>query len=283
MRNTYCGVVSNPSMLGAHSPSGKIRKRNGERPMRVVARRLALALLLLGSAQVAGAQTADEVVDKCLTAMGGRPAFAKLRSRLTIGTITLSTPAGEIAGSVEILNAAPNKSRSLIKADLSALGAGQLILDQRFDGHSGYVIDSLQGNRDMTGNQRDNLANGSFPHPFLNYKERGATVQLGGIEKVGERKAYLLIFDPISGSVVRQYIDAETYLPIRSVVKVEVPQLGREVEQTTDLLDYREVDGIKLPFNLTATSPVQNFTIILTKVDHNVRIDETLFSKPATP
>jgi hypothetical protein len=66
-------------------------------------------------------------------------------------------------------------------------------------------------------------------------------------------------------------------------VKVDVPQLGQEVEQTTEFLDYREVDGIKLPFRLTATSEVQNYTITITKVEHNVRVDEALFSKPATP
>jgi hypothetical protein len=251
--------------------------------MRVVSRRLAVALLLLGWADVVWAQTADDVVNRCLTALGGRTAFGKLKSRSTIGTITLSTPAGDITGSVEILNAAPNKSRSLIKADLSALGAGQLVLDQRFDGNSGYVMDTLQGDHDITGNQLDDLRNGSFPHPFLNYKEMGVTAQVSGKEKVGEREAYLVIFDPTSGHVVRQYVDAETYLPIAMVVKVDVPQLGREVELMTEFLDYREVDGIKLPFRLKVTSPVQNYTITITKMEHNVRIDETLFSKPATP
>ena len=80
------------------------------------------------------AQTVDEVVDRCVTAAGGRAALGKVTSRSMSGTITLSTPAGDITGTVELLNAVPNKSRSLIKADLSALGAGQLVMDQRFDG-----------------------------------------------------------------------------------------------------------------------------------------------------
>jgi hypothetical protein len=251
--------------------------------MRIESRRLAVALLLVGWAHVVWAQTADDVVNRCLTAIGGRAALGKLKSRSMIGTIALSTPAGDIAGSIEILNAAPNKSRTLIKADLSALGAGQLVLDQRFDGTSGYALDTLQGNRDITGNQLDNLRNGSFPHPFLNYREMGVTAQVSGKERVGEREAYVVIFEPPSGSVVRQYIDAETYLPIKVVAKIDVPQLGQEVEQTTEFLDYREVDGIKLPFRLMATSAVQNYAITITKVEHNVRVDEALFSKPATP
>ena len=145
--------------------------------------------------------------------MGGRAAFSNVKSRSTIGTITLSTPGGEVTGSVDVLNAAPNKSRSLIQIDLSSLGAGPYVLDTRFDGTSGYVLDNLQGNRDMSGNQLDNLRNTSFPHSFLTYKELGTTAQLSGREKVGEREAYLVIFEPTSGSVVRQYLDAETYLP----------------------------------------------------------------------
>jgi hypothetical protein len=244
---------------------------------------LALTLLLAGWAQATPAQTADEVIDRCLAAMGGRAAFSKLVSRSTTGTITLSTPAGDITGSIETLNAAPNKSRSTIKADLSAFGAGQMTREQRFDGKSGYVMDTLQGNRAITGNQLDNLRNGSFPHPFLNYKERGTTAQLIGREKVGEREAFVVNFDPTSGSIMRVYIDAETYLPAKMVVKAEVPELGQEVEQTTEYLDYREVDGIKLPFRLRASSAIQNFTITVTKVEHNIPIDETLFSKPPAP
>jgi len=251
--------------------------------MSVVSKRLAMTLLFLGCVNVTWAQTADEVIERSLKAIGGRATLEKIKSRSTIGSITLTTPGGDVTGSVELLNAAPNKSRSLIRADLSALGAGELVLDQRFDGKSGYVMDTLQGNREMTGNQLDNMRNGFFPHPFLNYKEMGVTVKLGGKEKVGEREAYVLILEPKTGSVVRQYIDAQTYLPIKSVLKVNVPQLGQDVEQTTELLDHREVDGIQLPFRINATSSVQNYTITIAKVEHNVKVDEALFSKPATP
>ena len=43
--------------------------------------------------------------------------------------------------------------------------------------------------------------------------------------------------------------------------RFEVPQLGRDVEQTTIMLDYRDVDGVKLPHHLRVTSAIQNFTI----------------------
>src|SRR5882757_6966822 len=168
--------------------------------MRAVSRRLALASLFLIWAHAGLAQTADDVIERSVTALGGRAAFGKVTSQSAAGTITLSTPGGDVSGPVEVLNAVPNKSRTLIKVDLSSLGAGQLVMDQRFDGMSGYVLDSLQGNRDITGNQLDNMRNGAFPHPFLIYKKLGATAQLGPKEKVGDRDAYPVTFDFPSGS-----------------------------------------------------------------------------------
>lgn len=243
-------------------------------------RSLFVAVAVLGWSQVAAAQTADEVIEKHLTAIGGRAALAKLQSRHMVGTITLSLPTGgDVTGSVEALNAAPNKARTLIKLDLTALGAGPMQIDQRFNGTTGYMLDSLQGDRPITGSQLENMKSGAFPSPFLNYKERGATVELKGKEKVGERDAFLLIFTPKDGAVIRQYVDAESYLPVRMVSAVEVPGMGA-LDQTSDLSDQRDVDGVKVPFLIKSTSAAQSFTIAVTKIEHNGAVDEKLFVKP---
>src|SRR4030095_9964098 len=108
-------------------------------------------------------------------AAGGRAAHAKLRSRRATGTIALGTPAGGMSGTVGKLDTGPQKARALIQVDLSSLGAGKLVLDQRFDVLSGYVLDSLNGNREITGNQLETMRGGWFPHPVVNYKQLGGT------------------------------------------------------------------------------------------------------------
>ena len=241
--------------------------------------RLSVAVVVLLSAHAVSAQTAEEVIEKSLAAMGGRAAHAKIKTRSMSGTITLGTPAGDIPGTIEVLNALPNKTRTLIKADLTSLGAGPLVIDQRFDGKSGYVLDTLQGNREITGNMLDNMRNSGFPHPFFSYKDLGIAVKLQGKEKLGDREFYVLAFEPTAGSTVRQFVDAQSFMPARFVLTVTVPQMG-DLEQTTELSDYRDVDGIKVPFKLTASSSVQSFTVVLDKVEHNVAVDEKLFVKP---
>ena len=242
--------------------------------------RSALILLVLASAQTASSQTADEVIEKSIAAMGGRAAFDKIKTRAMSGTITLNTPGGDLPGTIEILNARPNKLRTLIKADLSQFGAGMLEIDQRFDGQSGYLLNTLQGNRDITGNQLENMRNAGFPHAFLSYKELGFTAKLEGREKVGAGEAYVVVLEPKAGSTIRQYIDAETLLPVRFMMRVNVPELNADIEQTTELAGYHDVDGIKLPFKLTSSSSVQSFSVDLSTIEHNVPVDDKLFIKP---
>src|SRR5215216_1451450 len=248
--------------------------------MDIVSRLALSAAAVLMCANVAMAQTADEIVEKYLTAVGGRAALGKVTSRSMSGTITVSTPGGDLSGTIELLNQQPNKLRSLVKIDASAFNLGEVVIDQRFDGTSGYILDSFQGNRDLTGDQLWAAKNGMFPNPFLNYKEHGTTIELSGKEKVGDREAYVLIVKPTSGPASRQYVDVQSYLPIKNVVKANIEPLG-ELEQTTEFLAYREYDGIQIAVKVQNTSPAQTSTTYITKVEHNVQVDPALFSKPA--
>jgi hypothetical protein len=248
--------------------------------MRARTSRLVIAILFLGWAQAAAAQTVDEVIEKHLAAIGGRAALAKLTSRTMTGTFTVNTPVGDLTGPIEVFNVAPNKVRSVIKLDVSAVGGpGEMVIEQRFDGTAGYAMDSMQGNRDITGAQLEQMRNSTFPSQLLNYKEQGATVELAGKEKVGTRDAFVLVLKPKTGPVNRLFIDAETFMAARLMVKVDMPGTG-EVEQTSDFSDIRDVDGLKVPFTIKSSSGAQSFTIVAAKVTHNTKVDEAQFSKP---
>ena len=243
------------------------------------ATRLALAAIVLVFAATASAQSADEVIEKSIAAMGGRPALEKIKSRVMTGELTIGTPAGDIAGTVEMYGAVPNKQRTVIKADLSQFGAGQLVIDQRFDGTTGYAMDTMQGNRDITGNQLDNMKAQSFPHQFLNYKAMGSSVKLGAKEQVDGRDMLVVTLEPSAGSPVKQYIDAQTYLPVRVMLTTDMPQIGK-IEQTVDASDFRDVDGVKVPFKIRLSNPQNVISMTFTKIENNGTIDEKMFVKP---
>jgi len=238
-----------------------------------------VALLTVCRASLAYAQTVDEIVEKYLTATGGRAALAKLTSRVVTGTISLSTPAGELSGVIEVYNKGPLKQRTLVKIDASALGIGQIVQDQRFNGTTGYTIDSINGNRDMTGDQLETVRANTFPSPLLNYKENGTKIELAGREKVGDKDAFVLRMSPKTGPAGSLFIDADTYLIVKTVATIDAPPVGT-IEQTLSLSDYRDVDGVKVPYKIRSTNQFQDVSITVTKVEQNSPIDDQMFSKP---
>lgn len=242
-------------------------------------RLIAGVALLLVSATAAFAQTADEIVEKHLAALGGREALTRIQTRVSTGKVTVTTPVGDLSGTVEAYAKAPDKSRTLIKVDVSALGAGIVTNDQRFDGSSAYVIDTLNGNRDITGSQLDALKNNGFPTAWLDYKARGHVVSLAGNEMVGDRPAYVLEVTPKTGPRARSWIDTESYLVLKTSVTVDAPPIGA-IEQIMEFSDYRTVDGVKIPFVVKSINSTQTVTGVLTDVKHNVEIDEASFKKP---
>jgi outer membrane lipoprotein-sorting protein len=238
---------------------------------------LTLAFAPAFTAATPAQQTVDAVIEKHIEALGGRAALAKLTSRKSTGTITISTPGGDLTGPVELWNKAPNKARALTELDLTPMGVSEkMILDQRFDGTKGWVLNSLQGDREMEAGQQASQKNNFFPTPFLTYKETGLAVTLLPSEKVGGKDAIVLQLTPKTGPSSRLYLDPDTYLPLRTVGKIQQPEVG-EVEQVGEASDFRVVDGIKVAFMTTSTTPSQTVTIKLTKVEHNVAIDDAIF------
>jgi hypothetical protein len=241
--------------------------------------RLIAAGALLLCATSALAQTADEIVEKHLAAIGGREALGRVRTRVSTGTVKVTTPLGELPGTLESFAKAPNKSRTLVKIDLTAFGAPQLINDQRFDGISAYVIDSLNGNRDITGTQLDAMKNNGFPTALLDYRARGHAIALIGKESVAGKPAFVLEITPKTGPRARTWIDVDSYVVARTTVRIDAPS-GGDVEQITEFDDYRTVDGVKVAFSVKSSNPMQTVTATLTNVTHNVDVDDASFAKP---
>ena len=242
---------------------------------------LSLGLALVLAPAVAAMQsqpTADEVIEKHLAAIGGRDVLSKLTSRRATGTVSVSTPAGDLSGPAELLSKAPNKVRVRIELDLTPMGLNQkLTVDQKFDGTTGWILDSMQGDRQVTGNQLENMRSNTFPSPLLNYKSAGTKVELEPREQIAGKSLIVLLVTPKAGSVIRLYFDPDTFLLVRSRATINTPEMG-DIEQIVELSDYRTQDGMKIPFQSVNTNSAQTITIKLQKIEHNVPIDDAVFS-----
>jgi len=243
---------------------------------------IALALVILvmpALVSSARAQTADEVIEKHLAAIGGREALLKLTSRRSIATVAVSTPAGDVPGTAEFAAKLPNKTRVHIELDLSAMGMpDKLVIEQKFDGTNGVSFNSMQ-DAELSPNQLDNMRNNVFPTALLTYKALGYKMELLPKEQVKGKDAFVIRATPKAGSAAVLYFDATSYLLVKSVTTLNMPAAGGDIEQTSEFSDFRKVDGVSVPFLVVRSDPAQTFTIKFTKIEHNVALDDKIFGK----
>lgn len=234
---------------------------------------------LIGRGVFAQALTADQIIEKHLAAVGGRERLSKLTTRRATGTMSIGTPMGDLSGPVEMMAKSPNKMRATISVDMSALGAaGTMVIDQYFDGTTGLMGNSMQGDTPMSGDELESAKNTFFPSPLLNYKEHGFTVALQPNEKVNDRDAYVLLVTPKTGPAERMFFDTQTFMLVRTVSRINHPQLG-QVDQVSEASDYRDVDGVKAAFQVVQSAGGQIIAMKFTKIENNVDIPDSVFVK----
>ncbi len=236
---------------------------------------IAFALVFAGAAAAQDAAnppalTAEQILDKSIEAAGGRASMEKITSTVSKFTIDV-TFAGVTATSVAYAKA-PNKRAMTITIE----GYGNI--REGFDGTNAWGETPEAGLRDFTGERLEQAKRQAIFNAALKWRETYPKAELKGKEKVGEREAWAIILTPKTGKPMTEYIDAETFLPIRQVMSVIGDQ--GEYEATNDVSDYREVDGVKVPFLIRQTSPMGDIIIKVAEVKNNVEIDDANFAKP---
>lgn len=215
--------------------------------------------------------TIDQILDKYVAAIGGKAALEKITSRVTSGTMDI--PVANISGSFKTQAKAPNLSS--LSADLPGFG----LLTQGFDGSVAWENNPIQGLRERTGAE---LADTKLDAEFyrdLKLKQLYPKMEFSGKEKVGDRVAYLIVATPAEGSTEKFYFDAESGLLIRQDSERESPEGKVPVQVFVE--DYRDVDGVKIPFRIRQVLPQFEMMLKISEVKHNGPIDEAAFKKPS--
>ena len=73
--------------------------------------------------------------------------------------------------------------------------------------------------------------------------------------------------------------DAQSGLLVRDDLPVEIPDEGKTTQQSI-FEDYKDVDGVKLPFTIRRLRPDGDSIIKLSEIKNNVLVDDNKFEKP---
>ncbi len=218
----------------------------------------------------ASAQTADEVIQKYSTAMGGLDAFNKVTSIKMTGNVTAQGMLLPLT--TQMIN---NKA---VRTDVEV--SGQQIVNVYNNG-TGWKINPSAGAESATelaGQELiDAKAQASLVNHLMDYKSRGHKVELAGEETVDGVKCHKLkLVNKDDGKTTTYFISTSNYMMLKSVGMRDMQ--GQEMEVETFYSDIKEVGGLK--FAMLRSQKVQGqvfLEIKLEKIELNVPIDESIF------
>ncbi|HEV7375138.1 MAG TPA: c-type cytochrome [Pyrinomonadaceae bacterium] len=232
------------------------------------------ASLPAGEAKAAEAlPTVDQVLDKYIQAMGGRAAIEKLKSRVMKGSQVM---ADGTAIPVETYQAAPDKVVSILTTPK------QGVMMSGYNGHVGWVKNQ-RGQHEMSGAQLTEMKRSADFYGDLKFKQIFPGLEVVDREKVGDRDAYILASQASPTRIEKLYFDTQTGLLLR-IVSITQTMLAPIPDQT-DFEDYRDVDGVKIPFTIRqSTVDARNgWTRKYTDIKQNVPVDDAKFNPPPAP
>jgi hypothetical protein len=109
------------------------------------------------------------------------------------------------------------------------------------------------------------------------------TMRVAGRRKVGDRDAVVVVDRPSENVQRRYFFDAESGLLLRIVTLNDA--ILNQIPEQVDFEDYRDVDGVKLPFvvRVSAIDTFSSRTQTITEVKHGVPVEDKLFEMPPAP
>ena len=228
---------------------------------------LLIALPLLQySAMAQTAPTAEEVLDKYITALGGKDALAKV----TDLTTNMSSDGQMGAIIITRKQKLPNKFSMLINAN------GMEVMKQTGDG-SKVVMGGMQGSRTLDGPEAQQMMAMNTIFPELHYTENGVKTTLVGPEKIDSKDTYKLSHTTADGAATwTDNFDATTGLKVQAVTTTKGQQGAMTV--TSSYSDYKDVNGIKFPMTIMQQSPRGPMTMTVDNVKINKGLKDSDFT-----
>jgi zinc protease len=221
-------------------------------------------------AATASTPTIEQMLNHYLQATGGRAAWQKVTSRVTKGTIEVESM--NLSGTVEIYEKAPDKI-------LSVISVAGVSFRQAFDGTVGWTDDPQNGVREQSGAElSETRRDADFYHP-LDLKKLYAKLSVTRADKIGDQDVYVMEGATSDGDPDEIYFDAVSGLPVRIISHRH--SANGLIDSQEDFGDFRDVDGIKLPFTIRQKTNEMTLKVQVNDMQHNVAIDDSRFSKPA--
>ena len=202
--------------------------------------------------EVPKGMTAKTVLDNYIKAIGGEKAALAVKTIAMTGSTTIPQAPAPLSFNSKI----DVKGKLVVELAMGGMSLMKQVVNEK----GGFVIQ--QGQKvELTGKDLEDMKAVATPIEELNLLKK-PEVSLTGIETINGTEAYAL-----KNGKTTLYYDVKSGLKIADVITIE--QGGKTMNKTNSYLDYREVKGVKVPFNM-----IQNVGFELNIKMTDVKINE---------
>ena len=233
----------------------------------------ALAALGLAAARPAWAEAlpkGEEVLDKYITATGGKEAYEKCQNRVSTGTMELAGLG--IKGKITLYQAAPNKM--YLEGELGGVGK----IEEGTDGKTVWEKTTITGARVKAGDEKARALRDALFNGDLYWRKVYQKAECVGEEKVGDKPCYKVVMTTPEGQARTGYYEKDSGLAVK-MVSTEKTQMG-DVPIEVTMSDYKKVDGILMPHKIRQKVLTQEIVITFEKIEQNVKVPANRFALP---
>lgn len=220
------------------------------------------------------AQTAEEIINKHIEALGGTENMQAVKSLKVSGfakVMGIDIP-------YTTYNLAPDKT-------YFEMAIEGFTIKQSYDGITAWSVNPFSGSSTpevVEGAEAKGIKDrGIIFGRLTTYKNDGATLELLGKEKVDNAEAYKILYTGADGNKVTYYISTESNLVVK--VQKKVVANGSEMDSETTFSDYRKTGDVMMAYAMNTkvkNSPMGSQNITIDKIEINPTFDETIFTMP---
>jgi outer membrane lipoprotein-sorting protein len=213
-----------------------------------------------------------DILTRAEKAMGGSDAWKNTNTIYMKGVLQTEDSSAFVA--IEMYKKAPNKS--LLKTRMQQ----DIEVREICDGKTAWVEDPRGGYHEFKGEELQSRLRRSKFSEQAEMILLAATGKVIGADKIGLKDVYVVEFSAQKNETTKLFFDAETGLLLRSEESYARPEGISTVK--LDMDDYRNIDGMAVPFKMKRTEKGSVMKIRLTQVKNNIPIDDEMFLKPAS-
>ena len=205
-----------------------------------------------------------EIIDHYISALGGKDKLSSIMDRTTY-----------ITGKVRNMNIHIVVYQKVPNMYFQKIELGATEQKIIFDGEKGFMItgDNIQ---EMKGLELEKLKYEATMQLLLYLNAYDVKVEFKGIEKANGVNAYKVILAFPGDMSWTEYYDTTNYLKVKEVKPVNSPS-GEITDQESFFSDYKDVNGIKYPYNIKQFLGPSKFEFYVDSIKVNTGLSDRNF------